>query len=571
VAAHPNNYAVGRQYPPLDTVVIHDTEGSYASAISWFQNPNARVSAHYVIRSADGQITQMVREANTAFHAGNWDYNVRSIGIEHEGYMNQQGWYTEAMYQASSALVRDFTEQYGIRKDRAHIIGHSEVPGASHQDPGPLWNWNYYMSLVRRDGQRTGLVDNTDGAFAPVPSTIDPAHYWWTYTGGYGGSNSYMTTSVQNQANSYNSATWTAFMPSTGYYDVYAYVPYVNNGNPDTSSARYEVTASNGTITSQVSQKAITDRGVGSWAHLGKFHFNAGAPAQVRLTDYTGDSGRCVWFDAMMWIPALGNEPPPTQPPAATATNTPTRVPSPTSGPPPPTSPPPPPPTLTPFAGPTWTPGPCNMRFYDLPDTHWAYQYVSYLFCRGAVSGYPDETFRPNEGSTRGQFAKMLVLGMGWMPYNPVYPTFNDVAPGSTFYTFIEAAYLRGAVEGYPDGTFRPNAPVTRAQAAKMLVTGKGWSLYSPPWSSFSDVPVGHWAYAFVHTALSHGVIAGYPDGTFRPDTHVTRAQLAKMVALTAQGVRPAGAALDESTVKSGPTPVTPARPKETPATEPEH
>jgi hypothetical protein len=202
------------------------------------------------------------------------------------------------------------------------------------------------------------------------------------------------------------------------------------------------------------------------------------------------------------------------------------------------------------------------MRFYDLPDTHWAYQYVSYLFCRGAVSGYPDQTFRPNDGSTRGQFSKMLVLGMGWMPYNPIYPTFSDVPPGSTFYTYVEAAFLRGAVQGYPDGTYRPNAPVTRAQASKILVTGKGWSLYSPPWPVFSDVPQGHWAYAYVHTAQSHGVIAGYPDGTFRPDTLVTRAQLAKMVALTAQGTASESPDKDLD-VKSGPTPEMPSGPKE--------
>jgi hypothetical protein len=205
------------------------------------------------------------------------------------------------------------------------------------------------------------------------------------------------------------------------------------------------------------------------------------------------------------------------------------------------------------------------MRFYDLPDTHWAYQYVSYLFCRGAVSGYPDETFRPNEGSTRGQFAKMLVLGLGWMPYNPIYPTFSDVLPGSTFYTYIEAAYLRGAVQGYPDGTFRPSAPVTRAQAAKMLVTGKNWSLYSPPWPAFTDVPLGHWAYAYVHTAQQHGVVVGFPDGTFRPDALVTRAQLAKMVAIAAQSGRPESTESREQPGKSGPTPVMPAGPKETP------
>ncbi len=121
----------------------------------------------------------MVRNANTAYHAGNWDYNVRALGIEHEGYMNQQGWYTEPMYQASSALARSMADAYGISKDRAHIIGHSEVPSQSHRDPGPYWDWTHYMSLVRRDSLRAALVDNTDAGFVPVPAQIDPQHYWW--------------------------------------------------------------------------------------------------------------------------------------------------------------------------------------------------------------------------------------------------------------------------------------------------------------------------------------------------------------------------------------------------------
>ena len=126
--ANANNYLAGRPYPPLNTIIIHDTEGSYASAISWFQNPASGVSTHYVIRSSDGQITQAVRDANTAYQAGNWDYNVRAVGIEHEGYQSQQGWYTEAMYQSSAALVRYLTDQLGIKKDRAHI--NRALPGA---------------------------------------------------------------------------------------------------------------------------------------------------------------------------------------------------------------------------------------------------------------------------------------------------------------------------------------------------------------------------------------------------------------------------------------------------------
>lgn len=549
VPANSNNYTVGRPYPPLDTVVIHDTEGSYASAISWFQNPASGVSAHYVIRSSDGQITQMVREANTAYHAGVWDYNVRAIGIEHEGYMSQQGWYTEAMYQSSAALVRNITEKYGVKKDRAHIIGHYQIPNQSHTDPGPYWDWGHYMALVRRDSQLAALVDNTDSSFAATPAQIDPAHYWWTYAGGYSGSNTYDTLSVVNQSSSSNSATWTTQLANSGYYDVYAFIPYVDNQTPDTSSARYLVYASNGTQTATISQKAITDVGNGSWAHVGKFLFAGGANATVYLSDWTGESNKNVWFDAVMWIPAQANQPPPTPavsptstppPPQPTATRTPIRTPTrtPTSLPntPTPTSMPPPPDTPTPI----WTPGPCNMRFSDLPDTNWAYGYVAYLYCQGAVSGYDDGTYRPGASSTRGQFAKILTLGLGWVPYNPINPTFSDVGPDSPFYVYVESAYLHGALAGYDDGTFRPGNPVTRSQAAKMLVLGKSWEVITPANPTFADVPSDYWAYSYVETAVAHGIVGGYPDGTFLPGNSITRAQLAKVVALAAQaGLKP--------------------------------
>jgi hypothetical protein len=106
------------------------------------------VSAHYVVRSSDGQITQMVREKDRAWHAGNSDYNHRSVGIEHEGYVSDASWFTDQMYRASAALTRDIAGRYGIPKDRTHIIGHVEVPGTDHTDPGPYWDWNKYMSYV---------------------------------------------------------------------------------------------------------------------------------------------------------------------------------------------------------------------------------------------------------------------------------------------------------------------------------------------------------------------------------------------------------------------------------------
>lgn len=167
----------------VSKVVIHTVQGSYSGAISWFQNSSAQVSAHYTIRSSDGQITQSVDEEDVAWHAGHWDTNKASIGIEHEGYVDDPGkWYTDAMYRSSAALVADICDRYGIPKDRSHVIGHFEVPGCSssggggsgcHTDPGSGWDWTYYMSLVTGSGSGsssmggTGLADgNLAGSFS---------------------------------------------------------------------------------------------------------------------------------------------------------------------------------------------------------------------------------------------------------------------------------------------------------------------------------------------------------------------------------------------------------------------
>lgn len=133
---------------PIQLVVIHVTQETFADTISLFQNPAHAAAAHYVVRSSDGAIDQCVREHDIAWHAGNWDYNTRSIGIEHEGWVDQPSYFTTALYHASAALTAEICNKYGIPKDRNHIIGHSQVPGTTHTDPGPNWDWVRYMRLV---------------------------------------------------------------------------------------------------------------------------------------------------------------------------------------------------------------------------------------------------------------------------------------------------------------------------------------------------------------------------------------------------------------------------------------
>ncbi|WP_066307353.1 N-acetylmuramoyl-L-alanine amidase [Bacillus sp. FJAT-29814] len=136
-------------------IVIHDIEGSAQSAINHFRNQSF-VSAHYIIDSANGKVTQMVRPNDIPWHAGNWYFNMHSIGIEHEGFaVDGTNWYSEQMYRSTAKLVKYLSETYNIPLDRQHIIGHDEIPGltvskhaAMHWDPGAYWDWSHFFNLL---------------------------------------------------------------------------------------------------------------------------------------------------------------------------------------------------------------------------------------------------------------------------------------------------------------------------------------------------------------------------------------------------------------------------------------
>ena len=160
IAASSSNYTRRSSARRINLIVIHTIEGSEAGCISWFQNPRARVSAHYVV-SYTGRITQMVRDQDVAWHARNAG-NTNGIGIENEGYAGRNNW-TTAQLDALAGLVRGLCERYGIPKDRAHIKGHSEIPGNDHSDPGRYFPWDRFMQLVR------------GGSSTPPPAQQPPA------------------------------------------------------------------------------------------------------------------------------------------------------------------------------------------------------------------------------------------------------------------------------------------------------------------------------------------------------------------------------------------------------------
>ncbi|MEU9716016.1 N-acetylmuramoyl-L-alanine amidase [Streptomyces sp. NPDC047976] len=145
LADRPDDYRV-------DRIVVHVTQGGFESSVDAFKNPFHKASAHYIVRQ-DGHVEQMVRELDVAFHAANRDMNERSVGIEHVGFVDRPRDFTDAMYAASARLAADVCRRYGIPADRKHILGHDEVPGADHTDPGPHWDWDRYIRMV---GQELG-------------------------------------------------------------------------------------------------------------------------------------------------------------------------------------------------------------------------------------------------------------------------------------------------------------------------------------------------------------------------------------------------------------------------------
>ena len=172
--------------------VVHDMEGYYWTTINYFQKSSTTASSHYVVNgkkdattdSEPGEVSQMVLEKNYAWHARCW--NQHSFGTEHEGFASNPAWFTYEQYKASGDLHRHLCDTWAILKDRNHIVGHGEKSNSawvtwasanlgidptcnSHTDPGPYWDWSYYMARINNTP-----VNAADTATVSVPSTVAP-------------------------------------------------------------------------------------------------------------------------------------------------------------------------------------------------------------------------------------------------------------------------------------------------------------------------------------------------------------------------------------------------------------
>ena len=151
-------------------------------------------------------------------------------------------------------------------------------------------------------------------------------------------------------------------------------------------------------------------------------------------------------------------------------------------------------------------------------DDHFAY-----------IIGYPDGTVQPSGQITRAEattiFFRLLTEESRSANLTKTNG-YTDVASDAWYNTAVSAMTKAGIVDGYPDGTFRPDAPITRAEMAKIISL---FAKLDKSESRFSDI-AGHWAEAYIRLAAGNGWIAGYPDGTFGPQRNITRAETATMI-----------------------------------------
>lgn len=162
-------------------------------------------------------------------------------------------------------------------------------------------------------------------------------------------------------------------------------------------------------------------------------------------------------------------------------------------------------------------------RFVDARG-HWSEGYVTALTSLDVIDGYEDGTFRPEGQVTRAELVKLLVTALNLPPGGTL--AFSDELPHWAL-LHISAAVKAGIVVGYPDGSFRANVPVSRAEAATML--GRALALEAGPAAEYVDSIPG-WALEAVNRATATGLFEGYPDNTFRPDRFVRRSEAAAII-----------------------------------------
>ncbi len=166
--------------------------------------------------------------------------------------------------------------------------------------------------------------------------------------------------------------------------------------------------------------------------------------------------------------------------------------------------------------------------FSDVTPSYWAGPQILILANHDIVNGLRPGEFVPTGSVTRGQLAKLLTKAFV-LPQSPT-GSFKDVSSSLWSFPYIGAVTAKTWMNGFADGTFRPEGLTTRAEMAKVLVSAREFEATATAQPSFKDVTASHWAFPYVEAAASAGLLFGYEDGTFRPNKNLTRAEAAALI-----------------------------------------
>ncbi|MCM3718519.1 S-layer homology domain-containing protein [Fictibacillus phosphorivorans] len=162
-------------------------------------------------------------------------------------------------------------------------------------------------------------------------------------------------------------------------------------------------------------------------------------------------------------------------------------------------------------------------QYHDVPTTHWAYSPITSLSKKGVMNGYAYSLFKPAQSVTRAEAAAMVANALNIdAPSN--YSSFKDVSTSYWAVGSINAVKEAGIIAGYPDGTFKPNKVMTREEIAALI--DKTFVLTNKGTEkSFTDVKEGYWAYNSIQRLSENKIAAGFSDNTYRPLNETSRAE----------------------------------------------
>ena len=175
-------------------------------------------------------------------------------------------------------------------------------------------------------------------------------------------------------------------------------------------------------------------------------------------------------------------------------------------------------------------------QFSDLPQTHWAFTYIDSLWKSNNVSGYTDNTFRPENTVTREEFVKMAVSAVGFYD-RTAESSFSDVNSDHWAYRYISSACQKSIINGINETTFGLGSPITREDVAVItariidLVNKTEIAKQQGISTAFTDdSDISEYAKTSVKMLVNEGIISGFEDDSFKPKDYLTRAQSAKII-----------------------------------------